>query len=585
MASNKPAPEDGPPPDPFEAELVAYLDGELDLAAARKVEARLARDGAARARAAELKKSFDMLDYLPRPDPSPTFATRTLDKLPALKPAGQDVAPAPAAAAVRSGGTGSGPVRAGGSSGSVPVVLDAAEREVPRPASLKLFVWAGGLAAAVVAFAALGFFVTSAARVPRTPARDKDPEDAKVEVSPRVVEYLPLYALADDLAFVAGLTRADLFGDDPAVAYDPTLKVPAEAAERPVGRHSDAMAKAFHTLPPTRQAEITKLDQDLFAKDPKQRDHLLRALEVYAVWLERLPEGERRGVLAAATPGLRLDVIHKIRAQQWRDALPHSVRSRPELVSQWQEDEAAHRSRWAFIRRHAAEFAAHKSPWPFDTEAGRKEVVEFTRHAFKIPPEKSDSKSDDVRKCRLSPDELAEYKRTLALAEREGTWAWFGLVVYELAKTHPYLPEPADPKLFITEPNELPEQYAVLLKKKGAWHIRPALYGRWPEFPLEVFHDIQGRKSGLMRLPPLGPARLDEFKEPVRTFATTILWAKLTPTEKNTLKAAEGKWPEYPRLFVRYAQEHDLAVPGVTLPFEPSKWNDNYGPPRASRTN
>src|SRR5205807_1877 len=95
MASEHTIP-DGPDPDPFEAELVAYLDGELDPAAARKVEARLAKDPAARARAAELKKSFDLLDYLPRPEPSPTFTTRTLDKLPVVPSGLSSAAAAPA---------------------------------------------------------------------------------------------------------------------------------------------------------------------------------------------------------------------------------------------------------------------------------------------------------------------------------------------------------------------------------------------------------------------------------------------------------------------------------------------------------
>src|SRR5262249_39026234 len=78
-----PVPDDDPPPDPFEADLVAYLDGELDPADARRVEARLATDPEARAKATALKKTFDLLDYLPRPEPSPDFTTRTLHKLPA----------------------------------------------------------------------------------------------------------------------------------------------------------------------------------------------------------------------------------------------------------------------------------------------------------------------------------------------------------------------------------------------------------------------------------------------------------------------------------------------------------------------
>src|SRR5262245_51964587 len=90
--------ENGPPVDPFEAELVAYLDGELDPASAHKVEVRLAADPAARARAAALKKTFDLLDYLPKSDPSPNFTTKTLDKLPAVKSVA--VTPPPANAPV-----------------------------------------------------------------------------------------------------------------------------------------------------------------------------------------------------------------------------------------------------------------------------------------------------------------------------------------------------------------------------------------------------------------------------------------------------------------------------------------------------
>src|SRR5436309_9980163 len=72
-------------PDPDEAELVAYLDGELDAPAARRLEDRMAADPELRTRAAALKKTYDLLDYLPRPEPSATFATRTLDRLPAVR--------------------------------------------------------------------------------------------------------------------------------------------------------------------------------------------------------------------------------------------------------------------------------------------------------------------------------------------------------------------------------------------------------------------------------------------------------------------------------------------------------------------
>ena len=63
------------------ANLVAYLDGELDEPAAQELEARLHRDPAARAEAESLRKTWELLDYLPRPEPSASFTHRTLEKL------------------------------------------------------------------------------------------------------------------------------------------------------------------------------------------------------------------------------------------------------------------------------------------------------------------------------------------------------------------------------------------------------------------------------------------------------------------------------------------------------------------------
>jgi anti-sigma factor RsiW len=74
---SKPSPLD----DKDRSELIAYLDGELEGEAARAVEARISRDPAVRAEAESLKRTWDLLDYLPKPEPSPSFTHRTLDKL------------------------------------------------------------------------------------------------------------------------------------------------------------------------------------------------------------------------------------------------------------------------------------------------------------------------------------------------------------------------------------------------------------------------------------------------------------------------------------------------------------------------
>jgi hypothetical protein len=565
MANELPIPDDEPPPDPFEAELVAYLDGELDEAAARRVEARLAQDPAARARAAELKKSFAMLDYLPKPEPSGTFTSRTLDKLPAVKtpPSGPTpaVAPRPAGTTSRGGGA------VAGASTSVPVAL---EFDGPAPARTAWLRYAA-LAAVVCGCAAAGFLATAAVRTHKAPVPQKE-----AEVPTRVIENLPLYAGADDLAFVAELTKSELFGEDPAVAFDPALKVPRVGEDRPAARHYESLERAFRALPEARRAEIVKLDHDLHALDPPAYDRCFRALEAYAEWLERLPESERRGVFAAATSGLRLGLVRDIRARQWIDALPPSVRGKPEEIKRWREDEAARRERTALVRHHAETLAANKSPWPFDDEGRRKQVVEFANTVFKI---------DDARKCRLTNDEKNEYNRLLHVAQRDNAWVWYGLFVYELMNHRPYLPEPADAKLLHTETSDLPTDVARRLDRKAAAGVTAGLpvrlknlSGRWPEFPLEAHRELNQYKPGATAYTQLGPARVQDFKPEIRTFAEKELFPKLSAAEKKELADVEKKWPQYPQRFVALAQKHDLPVPGVTLPFSPKNWEATYAP-------
>ncbi len=578
MASEFPAPDDGPAPDPFEAELVAYLDGELDTTAARNVEARLARDPAARARAAELKKSFDLLDYLPKPDPSPTFTTRTLDKLPAVKPG--ESPPLEASDSDR-------PARRASVSTSVPVPLDEgsasdASRSRSRvalatPRARPPLARVGGAVAALLACAVIGYGASSVAWSYFGAATHKEPGTGIIPEA-RVVERLPLYATADDIGFIVELAKPDYFGADPAVSFDPTLKVPpADVSGKPTAQQFDMLAKAFHTLPATRQVEIVRLDEDLQAKEPRDRDRLLRVLEAYSAWLARLPEVERQSVLAAPAASERLAVVNALRERQWIESLPPPQKARlgaitdpdkrAELIRHWRDEEDVGRDRWAAIRRHAESLAADKAPWPFDTEHGRKEVIEFARHVFK---------TDEPRKCRLSPAELGEYRRTLDAARADHAWAWYGLTVYELSRLHPYLPEPENAKQMYTEPNQLPEPYHTRLNGKKSFGRRLIAAGKWPEYPLEVLRVIPFFGKAGNNAPALGPARLSEYKRPVREFAERQLFPKLSRDEKRDLERFEGKWPEHPRKLLLLAHKHDLSVPGVTLPGSPHKWEATY---------
>ncbi len=67
-------------------QLVAYLDGELDGPAAAAMETKLNTDPRLRAEAATLRRTWELLDYLPKPEATPTFTSRTLERVSTVRP-------------------------------------------------------------------------------------------------------------------------------------------------------------------------------------------------------------------------------------------------------------------------------------------------------------------------------------------------------------------------------------------------------------------------------------------------------------------------------------------------------------------
>src|SRR6266487_2460238 len=67
------------------AELVSYLDGELPKAAVRALEAKLTTNPHLRTEVETLRKTWELLDHLPKPEPSPDFASRTLDRVSTIR--------------------------------------------------------------------------------------------------------------------------------------------------------------------------------------------------------------------------------------------------------------------------------------------------------------------------------------------------------------------------------------------------------------------------------------------------------------------------------------------------------------------
>lgn len=167
--------------DRIREELTAYLDGELDERAAADLEDRLRRDPVLRRELEEYQRAWELLDFLPQPEPSPDFTTRTLDRLAVMRP--------PQSATT-----------------TVPPLGPLAPPEIRHRRWLG---WA--FAAAAVALA--GYFLTGLALPPAPPPISQAERDDRLAADLRLLDRLHLYRFGEDVEFLRALDHPDLFGD------------------------------------------------------------------------------------------------------------------------------------------------------------------------------------------------------------------------------------------------------------------------------------------------------------------------------------------------------------------------------------
>ncbi len=153
--------------DDFPADLVAYLDGELDVEQTQAVEQRLSVDAAYRQQLRELQQAWDLLDQLPKAEVDNAFTQTTL-----------------AMVAVSASG-------------------DVAQAQV-RSGRMRRWLWWTGSAAAAVAFAA-GYFAVSTvvSRENRRLLRDLP-----------VIQHLDEYRYAGSVEFLRLLDHEGVFAED-----------------------------------------------------------------------------------------------------------------------------------------------------------------------------------------------------------------------------------------------------------------------------------------------------------------------------------------------------------------------------------
>lgn len=183
MADSKPPANEAALPDPVTEELVAYLDGELAPQEAESLATRLGLDPKLRAQADSLQRTWDILDILPQPQPSSTFATRTVSQLLVLPAAGSSVQSIVVPATAKSTGT-----------------------SVPGQQSGINFWLASLLAISAAGFA--GYFAHQAyAPPPKSTVVELPTEDVPL------MKNLRLYRNVDDMEYLKRLDSPELFAD------------------------------------------------------------------------------------------------------------------------------------------------------------------------------------------------------------------------------------------------------------------------------------------------------------------------------------------------------------------------------------
>jgi hypothetical protein len=245
--------------------LAAFLDGELDEKSALALEAKLNLDPAARQEVEALRLAWSMLDFLPRPEPSPAFTHRTMERLTTAMPRAVATAAVP----------------------------------IGRGRWLVGVVWAAAVLLGVTLGAVAGVFLW----------QPDDPLDAEIARNGRLIEHLSVYQSLIDFDFLKSLDLPELFGQE---AHDEgdTLrpwKAPLSAERQ------RSLAHTFLNLPATRREQLVKLDKDLFAETEAVRERLLGVAYRYKVWFDHQAAKEREMVASEPAAAERLVIVKNLR--------------------------------------------------------------------------------------------------------------------------------------------------------------------------------------------------------------------------------------------------------------------------------
>ncbi|MGH7136159.1 MAG: anti-sigma factor family protein [Pirellulales bacterium] len=261
--------------------LVAYLDGELDAEAAKRVEELLARDPQVEHELHQLDSAWQLLDRLPRAEVDPSFTRSTVE-----------------------------------------MVALAVERELRPPAA------SPGRKTALVALlllsaSAAGFFG----------ARGWPDANHELLRDLPIINHLEAYRQTPSIDFLRQLEQESLLAEEPAadeVARPQSASDVASLDSEEKAELNRRYERLVH-LPADERRRLRDLHAAV-ASDG-HADGLQASLERYEHWLERLP-GIERAELMALDGAARLQRIARLRREEARRLSPEDV----PVFSAWVED-------------------------------------------------------------------------------------------------------------------------------------------------------------------------------------------------------------------------------------------------------
>jgi hypothetical protein len=324
--------------------------------------------------------------------------------------------------------------------------------------------------------------------------------------------------------------------------------------------------KAFWDLSEAERERLRRLDHELNETDPRTQKRLWGVLEHYAAWLERLPDSDRQQIASTGRPE-RLNVIRAIRDRQYLESLPRKVRE--ELVqlppSEQRTQLDRHRREDRQLRVVCTQLAlARLDPAPPKPTG----PAPYQPTRLKDFPPDVRHYVDIVLWRQIKGQELDDLKNA------EGApWPLLARTIQELATKHPVkLPGPANgPRRFADLPPEMTKAMSAKdllpLQRK---HLNEVV-GHYPEFAIE--YTATARKNGVNLPRQLGPCHANEFDGSITQFIERTLMPKLTDKEKDELKRAEGRWPDYPKTLLDLAKKHNLEIPLMKLPGPRELWD------------